>query len=200
MSAVLVGQNRGAEVHIRLRAGVAAQIKICAVGDALNFLESQRRIVVHQIIGALGIVREVRFWHVQNLNLMARNTYTIPPFQPRLEPLFMPYLVLARFDKKLDFHLLKFTHPKNEIARRNLVAKRFTNLGDTKRKPSRGAIHHILKVHKNALSGFRAQVGVTFVVGHRTHRGPEHHVKRSGRGPVGTCTAFRLEHSSAREG
>ena len=176
-----------------------AQVVVGAVGDALDFLVPQRGVVVHQVVGALGVVREVFFGHVQNLDLAARHALVFPPLQTLFQPVLVPLLVGAGHDEELDFHLLQLAHAENEVARRDLVAKRLANLGDAEGQAAAGGVHHVLEVSKYPLRGFGAQVAVGLLVGDRADGRLEHHVERLGVGPVAHLAGKGVTHARVLE-
>ncbi len=61
--------------------------------------------------------------------------------------------------KVFDFHLLKFARAKGEIAGRDFVAKRFTDLRDAKRQFLAAGCLHVQEIDENALRCFGAQIG-----------------------------------------
>ena len=69
----------------------------------------------------------------------------------------MPLFIGPRFDEELEFHLFKLAGPENEVARRDLVAERLTDLGDPKRGLHARTVHHVLEVHENTLGCFGTQ-------------------------------------------
>mmetsp|Transcript_3897 Transcript_3897/g.11976 ORF Transcript_3897/g.11976 Transcript_3897/m.11976 type:complete len:334 (-) Transcript_3897:71-1072(-) len=84
------------------------------------------------------------------------------------------YPPFAGLDEVLDFHLLKLSRPKDEVAGRDLVSKRLADLRDAKRHLGSGGAGHVLEIHEDALGRL----------------GPE---ERVGAG-VGLCADRRLEH------
>ena len=66
--------------------------------------------------------------------------------------------------KKLQFHLLKLADTKNEIARGNFISERFADLPNTHGKFTARGTHNALKIHKDALRSFRAQIELSGTV------------------------------------
>ena len=79
------------------------------------------------------------------------------PEEPRvhvLQPLFVGRLplLIPRTDEVLNFHLLEFPGPENEVPRGDFVPKRFADLRDPKRDFSPTHVAHVFEVDENALN------------------------------------------------
>src|SRR5699024_5874102 len=79
------------------------------------------------------------------------------PFLCEILPIVLPFDFSARFAEELQFHLIEFTGPESEVARRNLVTERFTHLTDAERKLLAHCTLCILVVDENALCCFGTQ-------------------------------------------
>src|SRR5215204_220721 len=99
------------------------------------------------------------------------------PSKAFIEPSLMPFLIGARHNEKLDFHLLKLTAAKSEISRRDLVTERLADLRDTEGQLHAHGLKNIIEVDENTLSGFRSQISHGGIFLHRTHKSLEHQVK-----------------------
>ena len=55
------------------------------------------------------------------------------PVVALVDPVVVPGFVFSGLDEKLHLHLLKLAGSKDEVARRDFVAKAFTHLADAKR-------------------------------------------------------------------
>ena len=108
------------------------EIEIGAVVNALVFLPAERKLVL-DIFGPLGVmcqlIRPVRMIP----QLVGINTEAVMPPHPLLVPVLEPLLVFTRLDEVLHLHLLEFPRAKDEVARRDLVAKRLAHLSYPKR-------------------------------------------------------------------
>src|SRR5687767_12984391 len=67
-------------------------------------------------------------------------------------------MLRVRLDEVFHLHLLKLARAQNEIARRDLVAKRLTDLRDPKRYLAPHRRLHVQEVYKDPLRSFRTQV------------------------------------------
>ncbi|MCY1538223.1 hypothetical protein D9M68_737520 [compost metagenome] len=112
------------------------------------------------------------------------------PFKPGLFPVFKPFFVFTRTNKKLHFHLLKFTHPHDKLAGNYFIPEGLTDLGNTERNFHPAGLLYVQKIHKNALCCFRTKVYLFTTLGHGTKLCAEHQVKLAYIGPV-LCSAYR---------
>src|SRR3989338_3351440 len=122
------------------------------------------------------VLRHIKFMHA-----FFRNTQFYYPIFYFLSPifkLFLPFFFFfGRLYKIFYFHLFKFSRPKHEVLRRNLVAKSFAYLRHAKRKFRMKRIYDIFEVYKHALSSFRPQINFAGGIIHRTGVGFKHHIK-----------------------
>src|SRR6476646_2466383 len=100
-----------------------AEVEIAAAGDALDLFIAKRREIVHQVEGALGIVRQVGLGYIVDLNALAADANTLPPAQSSIQPALMPIILRPRHDEVLDLQHIELAHAKQEVARVDLVAK-----------------------------------------------------------------------------
>ncbi len=92
-------------------------------------------------------------------------------------PVLKPVSILCGAHKKLHFHLFKFTRTENKVFCDNLIAKRLTDLGNTKRHLQACSLQDVFIIYINPLRSFRTQVEQTGTLIRRTHVGTEHEVK-----------------------
>ena len=76
-----------------------------------------------------------------------------------LDPLLVDRRILPRHDEELYLHLFQLTDAEDEIARRNLVAERFADLGDAERELPVRRIEDVLEVDEHPLCRLRAKIG-----------------------------------------
>ena len=125
-----------------------------------------------------------------NIHMLSRQALFFPPTNTFFFPVFMPFFIISGVNKIFQLGLLKLSHPKDKVARSNLIAERFTNLGDTKRQFPRRRIDNILKLGEYRLCRFGAQIGNVISVINRPDSGLKHQVKRSWLSQIGR-TAVR---------
>src|SRR5262249_49622465 len=101
-----------------------------------------------------------------------------------------------RLDEVLDLHLFEFERAEDEVARRDLVPERLSNLRNTEGKLSPHRRGDIEEIDENALRRFWRQIGDIFLVFNRTDLRPEHGVEHAGLAQltpaVGTLRRFDL--------
>ena len=126
-----------------------------------------------------------------------RRTQSLMPLQALRLPKLVKFQLCPWLAEKLHLHLLKLLHPHDELSGHNLVPKRFSCLGDTKRQLHPTGFLHVQKVDKNPLGGFRTQIQTVFAAIGCTHLGAVHQVKLTYIGPIARAThrtnnAFRF--------
>ena len=114
-----------------------------------------------------------------NVHVFAYQSLIQPPFYAVFLPNFVPFFIFAGHNEIFQFRLLKFTHSKDKIARRDFVAERFSDLGNSKRQLARRRVDNVLKLSKNRLCRFRTQISERRAVVNRSDRGFKHQVKRT---------------------
>jgi len=102
--------------------------------------------------------------------------------QPALFPLFQPFVVRARLDKELHFHLLEFHGAEYEVLGGDFVAECFPNLGNPERHFLACGIHDKLVIHVYALRCLRTQENGGCGVFRRSQVSLEHQVEHAGFG------------------
>ena len=86
--------------------------------------------------------------------VIRRDPERADPFLKSVDPFLMDRRRILRPDKILHLHLLELACSENEISRRDLIAKRFSDLCNSERKfPARG-VEHIREIDKDPLRRF----------------------------------------------
>ncbi len=106
------------------------------------------------------------------------------PFQTFSFPVFKPFFLCAGAYKKLHFHLLKFAHANDELARNYLIAESLAYLRYPERNFHPARFLHIKVIYKYALRSFWTQVNNISIISHSTHLRTEHQVKLTNVRPV----------------
>ena len=105
------------------------------------------------------------------------------PLVAVVNPLLVDALVLAGADEVFHLHLLELARAEDEVAGRDLVAKRLADLRDAERNFAAHRRLHVQEVDEDALRGFGAQVGEGVGVvlhGRRADGRAEHQVEGPG--------------------
>src|SRR5262245_51156290 len=97
----------------------------------------------------------------------------VPP-EALMNPLLMPCFIRARHTEKFDLHLLELPGAERKIARRDLISKRLTDLGDSEGQFLPRSLKDIVEIDKDSLGGFRSEINFDRRFLHRTERGFEH--------------------------
>src|SRR5215204_97144 len=106
---------------------------------SLNFLKSKWKTIFY-IYGVIRIKRRLSM-NVPMV-LFGRYAKTQMPLHSLFAPILVPFFLSTGPNKKLHFHLLKFTHSENKLPCHNLVPECFSNLCNTKRNfHSAGFLH-----------------------------------------------------------
>src|SRR5579885_1334762 len=99
-------------------------------------------------------------------------------------------MMLAGLYKVLQLHLLELTRAEDEVARRDLVAKAASDLGDAEGQLLARGSEHILEVDEHALRRLGPQVGDAALVLHRPYVGAQHHVEHARLGELSHSATF----------
>ena len=155
------------------------EVVVGAVGDALKLrpLASGKEESILDIHGSLRVVRELFFRVLEESQIVRVQAEVDVPIPAVLQPVLMPFFVRPRLDEEFHFHLLEFTGPENEIARRYFVAETLPGLPDTERRLLACGVHHVEVIHEDALRGLRAQVMNSALVLDGTDHRAEHAVE-----------------------
>src|SRR5882724_932976 len=175
-----------------------AQIKVGPVSDAHQlvplalFLFTFGKKAIVNIDGALGIVRQLCFRLFVKPQVVGRNTDVHEPLITRVYPFLMDLFVLARPDKIFHFHLFELSRTKDEVTRRDFVAKRFANLRYAEGQLAPAGVEYVVKVDEDALRGFRSQIDecVGIIFSRRSDVRLKHEVERTDFCPI-LLTAIR---------
>src|SRR5687767_13662127 len=110
---------------------VLREVEVAAVVHALDLRESQGAAEVEMDVRrGTRVVRQLFLFLVVVAQAIRREAEPLVPVHPPGAPLLEPLHVAARLDEELHLHLLELARAKNEISRRNLVAKRLADLRD----------------------------------------------------------------------
>ncbi len=164
---------------------VAAQVKISPAVNAFDFFKAKGkfkfnirsgiRVVCQLVVVVVAVVRGVK----------AQGQM---PAQTGLLPVLVPFHFGSGHDEELHFHLLKFTHAENELARYDFISEGLTDLGNAKRNFHSARLVDVQEVDENALCCFRTQVEVASAFCNRTHFRGKHQVELAHFRPVAAST------------
>jgi len=130
--------------------GVLGQVVVAAIGDALEFVPAPRIDELH--VGRTArIVREVLFGVLVQTELLGGDTQVEVPGEACLNPVAVPLLGVGRGDEVLHLHLLELAGAKDEVLRRDLVAKGLADLGDAEGRLLSHRREHVGEVREDAL-------------------------------------------------
>ena len=165
-----------------------SKVVVGAVGNALQLPPSPGKEIL-DLEGARGVVRQLLFFQLARSDLVLAHTKDLgPPVHALVAPVLQPLAVTAGFDEELELHLLKLTQPEDEVARRDLVAKRLANLRNTEWNPLASGVDDVLELHEHALRRLRSQKHLGGRVLDRPHVGLEHQVELASVGEVLSAT------------
>ncbi len=101
------------------------------------------------------------------------------PVEALVHPVFEPsrLFVSVGTDKKLHLHLLEFARAEDEIAGRDLVAKRFAGLRHAERELDPLRVDNVGEVGEDSLRSLGTQVDGARGIFNRPHERPEHQVE-----------------------
>src|SRR5574344_58133 len=142
--------------------------------DPFQLLKSKGKIKVY-IAGRIGIVSH--FIVVMITVFFPISTQRKMPVQTHFFPVFIPFHFISRAYKKLHFHLLKFTHPENELSCNYLISESFTNLCNAKGDFHTATLLYVQEIYKNSLGGFGTKIDLGRPVVHTAQLGAEHKVE-----------------------
>lgn len=160
---------------------VAAQVIIGTVGYPHELLHTEGELVL-QVVGLLGVESALIFGYVQDMNLITCNTNIFVELEAKLQPLVGKGKAVFSAAEVFYLHLLELSRAEGEVARVNLVAEGFADLGNAEGDLHAGGIQHIFVLAEDALSGLGTQPtdgsGVV-LIGCSTDGGLEHEVERA---------------------
>ena len=96
-------------------------------------------------------------------------------------PIRKPFQIGIRLTEKLQFHLFELSCTESKVSRCNLISERLSNLRNTEGQFLSRRSLHILKVHKNALCGFRTKINGVLRIFRHTLEGFKHQIELSNR-------------------
>src|SRR5215475_5918057 len=163
------------EILKRLAAklGVLFEIIVGAIGDSLKLAPAHGEKIL-DVDASFGIVGQFVRFMLALPNVLRSYAVALVPCKALHDPLLMPCFVRPRHTEKLDLHLLELTGAERKIARRDLISKRLTDLGDSERQFLPRSLKDIVEVDKDSLSGFRPEINFDCRFLHRTERSFEH--------------------------
>ena len=161
---------------------VLAQIKFAAMRHAFQFAKARRGEwkLVFNVAGAranFGVVGQLVAVMLAQLQVVAGQANGLPPCEALVTPPRIPLRGLVGLNEELQFHLFKLSAAECEIARRDFIAERFSNLRNAKRHANARAVDDVVKVGENALRGFWSQIRGVGRIFNRAHIGLEHQVE-----------------------
>ena len=123
------------------------------------------------------------------------------PAKPFGAPVLVQLAIRPRLAEVLHLHQLELAQPKDEVSRRDLVAKSLALLGDAEREPAPRRVHHVREVDEHALRGLGAQPDLRRVLLHRADERLEHEVElpRRGERAAALRAARRVGRLAARD-
>ena len=135
------------------------EIEVAAVVHAFDLLEAQRstEVELHVERGA-RVVRQLLLRVLVEPQPVFGEAEAAVPVHPLLLPVLEPLHVGARLDEELHLHLLELARAENEVARRDLVAERLSDLRDAERHFLPRRLLHVQEVDVDPLRRLGAQV------------------------------------------
>ncbi len=188
-----VGDHVLFSLLVEVREGLAAELRVLlevevrAIGDAHELAPADGKVIL-DVGGALGVVGQLIGRVLAQAQVLLAEAVPPEPRHAVLDPPLVPVLVggaavhrLQRIDEELDLHLLELTGAKDEVARRDLVAKGLADLRDAERQLASHRLQDIVEVDEDALGRLGPEIGEGRVFFHRPHEGLEHEVELTGR-------------------
>src|SRR5258708_32062668 len=105
------------------------KIEVRAVVNPLELVPPERKLVL-DVVGVGGVVRQFVLSVLMPAHLLRPDPQALQPLEALGPPELEPFAFAARLHEELHFHLLELARAENEIARRDLVAKRLPDLRD----------------------------------------------------------------------
>ncbi len=155
---------------------MALQIEVGSVGKAVEFACPKGEII-DEIDGALGVVGELLFGMLFLVDAGRIETDELAPLVHGGQPICKSFFPSGFPDEIFDLHLLEFDDAEDEIARRDLVAERFSDLGDAEGDFDPHRVDDVFIIEEDRLSGLRAKVGDIPIGAGFAHVGMEHQVE-----------------------
>ena len=156
---------------------VGAQIEVRPARDALQFLETEGGIPVHQVVGLLGVVGEIFPRHVKDPDVVPADADVFPPGEAVFQPTILPFVLGTGMDEELDLQHVEFADAEQEVAGIDLVAESLAHLGDAEGQLARRGGQYVVEINEDALGRFGTQEGISPFFRYRPHLGLEHQVE-----------------------
>ena len=130
---VLLGRRVEVLEVLARRLGVAGQVEVAAVVDALQLLPAEREAVL-DVDGLLGVVRQLVGRVLAQAQPLGRDAVRLVPGAAARQPVLERVArLVAGLDEELHLHLLELAHPEDEVAGADLVPEALADLGDPER-------------------------------------------------------------------
>ena len=183
-------------LQFRSRAlGVASEVEVGAVGDALQLVPPPREQELH-VGGVRRVVAQLVAVVFPEAQEVLGHAQVPVPAHPGVAPVAVPLGRVVGRHEELHLHLFEFAGPEHEVAGGDLVAKGLSDLGDAEWRLLARRVHHVGEVDEHALGCFRAQIHLGRRFDHWTGVGLEHEVELAGlgqrAGPAARWAGFRI--------
>ena len=143
------------------------QVKISPVGNAHQLLTTNR-IIILNVDRLFAVMCPILCRHIELMNVLLFQAQFCQERMCAGEQFIKRLLPILRIDKIFNLHLLKLAAAEDEIARRNLIAKRLTLLSDAKRQIRIETIDDVFEISEDALGSFWAKVrNRLWIIGNR---------------------------------
>ena len=164
---------------------VLREVEVAAVGDALELGPADRE----QVLDVGGAASSSATSSSGSCSRSCRWSARSPSSTYQSKRALLPRRRTTRArvvgrDEELHLHLLELARAEDEVARRDLVAKRLADLRDAERRLLARELQDVLEVDEDALRGLGAQVDGRARVLHGAHRRLEHEVEVARLGEV----------------
>ena len=167
---------------------MALEVEVGTAGDALELAPAEG-VLVLDVAGGGGVEGQLVGIVLAHAQLLAPHAQVHVPRQALVAPVGVPSIVLRRRDEELHLGLLELARAEDEVARRDLVAERLADLGDSKRWLRARALLHAEEVQEDALGRLRSQVGHRAGLLQRADVGLEHQVEGARLGQLAVALA-----------
>ena len=153
------------------------EIVRAAVRDRLQLAPSPGEEIL-DVDARLGVVRALGLGQLVEAQALRGDAVARVPVLPAVDPGAKDLHIRSVVGHEiLELGLLELAHAKREVARRNLVAKRLSDLRDAEGRALARALIDVFEVDEDALSRLRAQIGDGRRILHRAHRRAHHQIE-----------------------
>ena len=154
-----------------------------------------------EVGGSHGIEAQLLLGMVAAADVLLGHAKAEQPAFAVVFPVCEPVKVGAGLAEELKLHLLKLAGTEGEVAGSDFVTEGLAYLTDAERNFLSGGALNVLKVHENALRGFRTEINLALCVLGNALEGFEHKVKGTNVGEVlrtavGAFYAFFVDESA----